>query len=78
MFRNLLNNARDLAPIILVIGFFQLAVLQQPLPNLGELLVGLVLVPVALLPIAALFLRAEEGRVSDLDEGVQVGAAAGV
>ena len=44
MFRNLLNNARDLAPIVLVIGFFQLAVLQQPLPNLLELLIGLVLV----------------------------------
>ncbi|MBT8422240.1 MAG: DUF1538 domain-containing protein [Gammaproteobacteria bacterium] len=44
MLRNLLNNARDLAPIVIVIAFFQLVVLQQPLPNLGTLLVGLVLV----------------------------------
>lgn len=44
MLGNLLNNARDLAPIVIVIGFFQLVVLQQPLPNLGELLIGLVLV----------------------------------
>ena len=44
MLGNLLNNARDLAPIVIVIGFFQLVVLQQPLPNIGELLVGLVLV----------------------------------
>jgi len=40
----LLNNARDLTPIVVVIGFFQLAVLQQPLPNVVELLVGLLLV----------------------------------
>lgn len=44
MLRNLLNNARDLAPIVIVIAFFQLVVLQQPLPNLFELLVGLALV----------------------------------
>jgi hypothetical protein len=44
MLRNLLSNARDLAPIVLVIGFFQLAVLQQPLPNVGDLAVGMLLV----------------------------------
>ncbi len=41
---SLLNNARDLTPIVLVIGFFQLVVLQQPIPNVFELMVGLVLV----------------------------------
>jgi len=35
-----LGSARDLAPIIIVIAFFQLVVLQQPLPNLGETLFG--------------------------------------
>ncbi|MDP6786918.1 MAG: DUF1538 domain-containing protein [Rhodospirillales bacterium] len=35
---------RDLLPIILVIAFFQVAVLQQPFPNLAETLVGLVFV----------------------------------
>ncbi len=34
----------DLLPIILVIGFFQLVVLRQPLPQLSEVLVGTVLV----------------------------------
>jgi len=34
----------DLLPIILVIGFFQLVVLRQPLPQLSEVLVGAVLV----------------------------------
>jgi uncharacterized protein DUF1538 len=31
---------KDLLPIILVIAFFQIVVLQQPLPNLGEVLLG--------------------------------------
>ena len=44
LLRSFLNNARDLAPIVIVIGFFQLVVLQQPLPNIFELMVGLVLV----------------------------------
>jgi hypothetical protein len=35
---------RDLLPIVLVIAFFQLAVLQQPIPNLGTILIGSVLV----------------------------------
>jgi hypothetical protein len=38
------DSVRDLAPIIIVIGFFQLVVLQQPIPNLGEIVVGVVLV----------------------------------
>jgi len=44
LFRNLLGNMKDLAPIIGVIAFFQLIVLRQPIPNLAELLVGMALV----------------------------------
>lgn len=40
----MLDSARDLAPIVLVIAFFQLVVLQQPFPNLGNILVGVVFV----------------------------------
>ncbi len=40
----LLGSIRDLAPIILVIAFFQIFVLQQPFPNLERVLIGLVLV----------------------------------
>ena len=40
LLRTTAGSLRDLAPIILVIAFFQLAVLQQPLPNLLDLLVG--------------------------------------
>lgn len=41
---NLISALRDLAPIILVICFFQLAVLQKPFPNLLEVLYGVALV----------------------------------
>ncbi|KHA59976.1 membrane protein [Vibrio variabilis] len=39
-----LGSLRDLLPIIAVIAFFQLLVLQGPLPNLLSILVGLLLV----------------------------------
>jgi hypothetical protein len=38
------SSIRDLLPIILVVAFFQLVVLQQPIPNLGKILSGAVLV----------------------------------
>ena len=41
---SLLGSLRDLAPIILVIGFFQLVVLQQPVPDLVGLLTGIIFV----------------------------------
>lgn len=48
MIRVLMESLRDLAPIVIVIAFFQLLVLQQPLPNPGGILVGLVAVVVGL------------------------------
>ncbi|CAH1604925.1 Permease of the major facilitator superfamily [Vibrio jasicida] len=44
LFRALFSSARDLLPIVLVITFFQLVVLQEPLPNLVSILFGLLLV----------------------------------
>jgi len=44
----LFDSLRDLLPIILVIAFFQLAVLQQPIPNFGEIVVGIVFVVIGL------------------------------
>jgi len=38
----------DLLPIILVIGFFQLVVIRQPLPDLSEVLTGSLLVVIGL------------------------------
>lgn len=45
---SMLGSLRDLAPIILVIGFFQLVVLQQPLPDLFGLIVGVIFVVLGL------------------------------
>jgi len=46
--RALLDSLRDLLPIIIVIGFFQFAVLQQPIPNFGEIALGIVFVVIGL------------------------------
>ena len=50
------GSLRDLLPIFLVIGFFQLVVLRQPIPDLGNLLLGMLLVVIGL----ALFVRGLE------------------
>ena len=44
----MLGSMRDLLPIVLVILFFQFAVLQQPLPDIGPLLLGLLFVVLGL------------------------------
>jgi hypothetical protein len=43
-------------PIVVVIGFFQLVVLQEPIPNLGEILIGTLFVMIGL----ALFVKGLE------------------
>ncbi|TPH12177.1 DUF1538 domain-containing protein [Litorilituus lipolyticus] len=43
-----LNSLRDLLPIVFVVAFFQLAVLQQPLPDFFNILIGLLLVVLGL------------------------------
>lgn len=42
------QSTRDLLPIIIVIAFFQIVVLQKPIPNMGQLLVGAALVVLGL------------------------------
>jgi hypothetical protein len=44
----MLGSLRDLLPIVLVILFFQFAVLQQPLPNVGQILLGVMFVVLGL------------------------------
>ncbi|MCP4470774.1 MAG: DUF1538 domain-containing protein [Gammaproteobacteria bacterium] len=44
----LFDSLRDLLPILVVIGFFQLVVLQQPIPNFGEIAIGFALVVIGL------------------------------
>ena len=48
LIRIFVGSTRDLAPLILVIVFFQAAVLRQPFPDLENVLVGLVFVIVGL------------------------------
>ena len=45
---SLLDSLRDLLPIFAVIGFFQLAVLQQPLPDFAGIATGILFVVVGL------------------------------
>jgi len=46
--RSLRQSAQDLLPIVLVIAFFQLVVLRQSVPQLGQILTGAVMVLVGL------------------------------
>jgi len=46
--KKLKNAFTDLLPIILVIAFFQLVVLRQPLPQLSEIIFGTILVIIGL------------------------------
>jgi len=43
-----IDSVRDLLPIVLVVAFFQIGVLQQPLPEFGRLLGGLLAVVLGL------------------------------
>lgn len=44
----LLHSLRDIAPIVIVIAFFQLVILRQPFPHLAEMLGGVALVVLGL------------------------------
>ncbi len=58
--------ARDLAPIVAVIAFFQIVVLRQPFPDLGAVIVGLAFVLVGL----ALFIQGLETGLFPLGEAM--------
>jgi hypothetical protein len=61
-----LEAARDLGPIVVVVAVFQLAVLRQPFPDLGAVLLGLAAVVVGLL----LFIRGLETGLFPLGESM--------
>jgi hypothetical protein len=44
----LLGSLRDLLPIILVVGFFQLVIIQQPIPDFFEILIGTLFIVIGL------------------------------
>ncbi len=60
------SSVRDLAPILLVVLFFQLAVLRQPLPNLAETGFGILLVLLGL----TFFLKGLEQGLFPLGESL--------
>ena len=69
--RRIIDSMRDLAPIILVIAFFQIIVLQQPFPNLWNVVVGLVCVVIGL----ALFIQGLETGLFPIGEVLAQGFA---
>ncbi len=48
LLKSMIGSLRDLLPIILVIGFFQIFVVQQPIPNLLDLFMGTLFVVLGL------------------------------
>ena len=64
--RRIADALRDLAPIILVIAFFQIVVLRQPFPDLGSILLGLVCVIAGL----TLFIQGLESGLFPLGEAI--------
>ena len=61
-----MDSARDLLPIIIVISFFQLVILQQPIPNLNSILVGTLLVVIGL----ALFIKGLQMALFPIGENI--------
>jgi len=62
----LLSSIRDLLPIVVVIAFFQLVVIQQPVPEFGRILAGVVLVVLGL----AFFVRGLEQGLFPIGESI--------
>jgi hypothetical protein len=65
-FATLLTSLRDLLPIILVVAFFQIVVIRQPVPDLAGILVGTLLVILGL----TFFIRGLEQALFPLGESV--------
>ncbi len=64
--RLILRTTRDLAPIIVVVAFFQIVVLEQPFPDLEKIAGGLVMVMVGL----ALFVQGLQTGLFPLGEAM--------
>jgi hypothetical protein len=64
--KTLLSSLRDLLPIILVVAFFQIVVIRQPVPDLSEILYGTLLVILGL----TFFIRGLEQALFPLGESL--------
>jgi hypothetical protein len=63
---SVLSSARDLLPIVLVVAFFQIVVIQQPFPEFGRVLLGSLLVVLGL----AFFVRGLEQGLFPIGESL--------
>ena len=68
---SILSSVRDLLPIVLVVTFFQLVVIQQPFPDLARMITGGLLVVLGL----ALFVRGLEQALFPIGETIANGFA---
>lgn len=70
MIKDMINmvaaSFKDLLPIIIVIAFFQILVLKQPIPNLGEILIGIFFVVAGL----SLFIKGLEMGLFPIGESM--------
>ena len=64
--KSILSSVRDLLPIVLVVAFFQLVVIQQPFPDLARVISGCLLVVLGL----ALFVRGLEQALFPIGESI--------
>ncbi len=62
----LLSSVRDLLPIVLVVAFFQIFVIQQPVPDFGRILAGSLLVILGL----TFFIRGLEQALFPIGESI--------
>ncbi len=60
------STLRDLAPIVIIVAFFQAAVIGQPVDNLGEIAIGFVFVLLGL----AIFIRGLEMALFPIGEAL--------
>jgi uncharacterized membrane protein (DUF2068 family) len=63
---SLLSSVRDLLPIVLVVAFFQIVVIRQPLPEFGRIVTGFLLVILGL----TLFVRGLEQGLFPIGESL--------
>lgn len=66
MGRLVLGTLRDLAPIVVIVAFFQILVLQQPVDDLGGIALGLLFVMLGL----AVFIRGLEMALFPIGESI--------
>jgi len=66
LLRSVFSSVRDLLPVVLVVAFFQIFVIQQPFPELDRILTGCLMVVIGL----AIFVRGLEQGLFPIGESI--------